>query len=105
MRLGGDVVSATLRRDPYQPENPLFGTSERSWLATLELLRQVEQRKRPQSVVLVVGQQPMELPRYEEVADRVRGLVVAGHDVWVYLDGAPDDGAFLVAAAASRASC
>ncbi|MCO4744418.1 MAG: signal peptide peptidase SppA [Proteobacteria bacterium] len=101
-RSGRRVAAAPIADHPYQPPTTLFLEPERSWLQTLELLRQVESDRGTRGVVISLGAGSMSFARYEEIRARVTSLRSHGKNVLVYLQGAPGNGAYYVAAAADR---
>lgn len=103
IRSGRRVAAAPVSDHPYQPRSVLFLEPERSWLDTLELLRQVEGDRSVRGAVITLGSGAMSFARYQELRDRVQSLREAGKSVVVYLQGAPGNGAYYVAAAANRA--
>ncbi|TNE92018.1 MAG: signal peptide peptidase SppA [Deltaproteobacteria bacterium] len=102
VRSGRRVAAAPVGNHPYQPAQPLFLEPERSWLETLELLRQVEDDPTMRGAVITLGSGGMSFARYQELRARLVTMREAGKAVLVYLQGAPGNGAYYVASAATR---
>jgi protease-4 len=102
-RSGKKVPTLDLRSMPdYEPPTGLLARREPSWLDVLELLRRVEKDRGIRGVVITLGEERASWARTQELRDRILSLEGAGKKVVVYLYGAPSNGAYYAASAASR---
>ncbi|MCB9761532.1 MAG: signal peptide peptidase SppA [Alphaproteobacteria bacterium] len=83
---------------PYQPQSTLLQPAGESYLRLLNRLRHAESDPSVKGLVLSVRATPFSFAQIQELREAIRRIREAGKPVVAYLDGAPGNGAYLLAA-------
>lgn len=87
---------------PYQPAAGLFAAPQESWLGLLERLRRAAEDRSVKGLVLEIEATPFSSAQIQELIDAIDAIQAQGKPVVAYLNGAPGNGAYALAATCDR---